>query len=223
MNDPGPHRQAALSALVCRAREGDKAAFEDLVRLTYADAFSLALRLTGDEQDARDVLQEAYLRAYSGLARFRGDATFTTWLYRITANRAATFMTKRERHHHESLDAGLQVPERSPGSDPAERASTSCELVDVARVLDTLPPSWRAVVVLRDVYDLPYDVVAEELGVTVTAAKIRVHRARKRLREQLGPAARLQRGDRAAPVPPAEAGAQSGAAGRAEEVSPVAL
>src|ERR1051326_9559935 len=77
---------ADLADLVALAKEGDQQAFEELVRRTYSDSYTLALRLTGDEDDARDVVQESYLRAYRGLKRFRGDAQFTTWLYRITAN-----------------------------------------------------------------------------------------------------------------------------------------
>ena len=71
--------------LVLAAKDGDRASFDELVRLTYAETYTLAFRLTGDEEDARDVVQESYLRAYRGLKRFRGDAQFTTWLYRITS------------------------------------------------------------------------------------------------------------------------------------------
>ena len=79
-----------LTGLVLAARAGDRSAFDELVEATYADMYTLAYRLTGDEEDARDVLQDAYLRAYRGLPRFRGDAQFTTWMYRITANCSAT-------------------------------------------------------------------------------------------------------------------------------------
>ena len=75
-----------MAELVVAAQDGDRAAFDELVRLTYADTYTLAFRLTGDEEDAGDVVQESYLRAYRGLKRFRGDAQFSTWLYRITAN-----------------------------------------------------------------------------------------------------------------------------------------
>ena len=68
------------------ARAGRPAAFDELVRRTYVDTYTLAVRLTGNEEDARDVVQEAYLRAWKGIGRFRGDAQFTTWMYRITAN-----------------------------------------------------------------------------------------------------------------------------------------
>src|SRR4051795_8948508 len=89
--------------LVAAAREGDRSAFEELVRLTYADTYTLAYRLTGNEEDARDVVQDSYLRAYRGIRRFRGDAQFTTWLYRITANCASTHLGRRNRHRHDEL------------------------------------------------------------------------------------------------------------------------
>ena len=75
-----------VADLIAAAQDGDRGAFDELVRRTYADTYTLAYRLTGNEEDARDVAQEAYLRAYRAIKRFRGDAQFSTWLYRITAN-----------------------------------------------------------------------------------------------------------------------------------------
>src|SRR5690606_27837850 len=83
-SDPPMPREVA--ELVAAAQDGDREAFDELVRATYAESYTLALRLTGNEEDARDVVQEAYLRAFRGLRRFRGDARFSTWMYRITAN-----------------------------------------------------------------------------------------------------------------------------------------
>ena len=81
------------AALVERAADGEREAFDELVRLTHRDAFGLALRLTGNEEDARDVVQDAYLRAYRSIGKFRGDARFSTWLYRIVANTSSTHLT----------------------------------------------------------------------------------------------------------------------------------
>src|SRR5438270_9936292 len=93
-----------MAGLVTAAKDGDRQAFEELVRATYADAYTLAYRLTGNEEDASDVVQEAYLRAYKSLKRFRGDAQFSTWLYRIVANCAATLLGKRTKNRHDELD-----------------------------------------------------------------------------------------------------------------------
>src|SRR5205085_6209888 len=100
--------------LVSAAQAGDSRAFDELVRATYTDVYTLAYRLTGDEEDARDVTQEAYLRAYKGLRRFRGDARFSTWMYRITANCASTAMSKRARHRHDQLDEETAVADDRP-------------------------------------------------------------------------------------------------------------
>src|SRR5680860_1089323 len=92
-----------IDELVEEAQGGDHRAFEELVRRTYADTYTLAFRLTGDEEDARDVVQETYLRVHKSLKRFRGDAQFSTWLHRITANCANTFLGRRSRHRHDEL------------------------------------------------------------------------------------------------------------------------
>ncbi|MDH4143844.1 MAG: RNA polymerase sigma factor [Acidimicrobiia bacterium] len=177
----------ALGALVTQARTGDRAAFDELVRRTYVDSYTLAFRLVGNEEDARDVVQEAYLRAFRGLKHFRGDAQFSTWLYRITANCASTQLTRRARHRHEELPEEAPLADRSGRGDPEGSADIG-ELRDRLRVaLAELPPRLRAVVVLRDIYDLSHDAIATELGISESAAKVRLHRARRKLRERLYP------------------------------------
>lgn len=179
--------QDELRHLVDAANNGDQAAFEQLVRATHRDTFTLAVRLTGNEEDARDVTQEAYLRAYRGLEKFRGDAQFSTWMYRITANCAATYLGRRNKHRHDSLVDQDQVVDLRPDVDPEVRANASDLRDRLLLALDALPPKLRAVVVLRDVYDLPHDAIAEELGISATAAKVRLHRARHRLRAEVYP------------------------------------
>ena len=176
-----------LAALVTAAKDGDREAFEELVRLTAADTFTLAVRLVGNEEDARDVVQETYLRAYKGLDRFRGDAQFSTWLYRITANCANTYLTKRRRHRHDELTEESSPAESGGDRDPLARAEASNLRDRLQGALDELPPKLRAVVLLRDVYDLPHEAIAAELGITESAAKVRLHRARRQLRERLFP------------------------------------
>lgn len=176
-----------LAELVAAAQQGDATAFAQLVQATHRDTFTLAVRLTGNEEDARDVTQEAYLRAYRGLPRFRGDAQFSTWLYRITANCAASHLGRRNRHRHDPLpDAGEVVDLRADAN--PQLHSDAADLRDrVLVALDTLPPKLRAVVVLRDIYELSHDAIAEELGISVTAAKVRLHRARLKLRAEVFP------------------------------------
>jgi RNA polymerase sigma-70 factor (ECF subfamily) len=177
----------ALAALAVAARDGDRAAFDELVRRTHAGTYTLALRLTMNEEDARDVTQEAYLRAYRGLKNYRGDAQFTTWLYRITANCASTFLTSRSRHRHDELPDGAEIADLRPDADVELRAGTADLRDRLNDAMATLPPRLRAVVVLRDVYDLPHEAIAAELGISVSAAKVRLHRARHKLRGELFP------------------------------------
>ena len=173
--------------MVAAARDGDRAAFEELVRQTTAETYTLALRLLGNEEDARDVVQETYLRAYRSIGRFRGDAAFTTWLYRITANCAATSLGKRARARTDTLDDDAPLVDDDPRHDPEVRAQGGALRAQLTEALAELPPRLRAVVVLRDVYDLPHEAIAAELGISESAAKVRLHRARRRLRERLFP------------------------------------
>jgi RNA polymerase sigma-70 factor (ECF subfamily) len=178
---------AEMAELVAAAQQGDRAAFDQLVRATYQEAYTLAYRLTGNEEDARDVVQDAYLRAYKGIGRFRGDAAFSTWLYRITANCATTYLVKRTKARHETLEDDTPLPDERPEVDPVQRADLEDDRRRLSEALAELPAEMRAVVVLRDVYDLPHEAIAAELGITEGAAKVRLHRARRKLRERLFP------------------------------------
>ncbi len=177
-----------IAELVGAAQGGDRKAFDELVRLTYAETYTLALRLTNHPDDAADVTQDAYLRAYKSLDRFRGEAQFTTWLYRITANCASTQLTKRNKHRYDELGEDTVVS-ADMAMGPEAKADAALDRRDVSAALAALAPNLRAVIVLRDIYDLPHDAIARELGITEVTAKVRLHRARKKLREQLLPAA----------------------------------
>ena len=178
-----------LTDLVTLAQQGDRAAFDELVRATYADTYTLAYRLTGDEEDARDVVQDAYLRAFRGIKRFRGDAQFSTWMYRITANCAATHLGRGARHRHDELTDDAPLADDRPEADPQVSADAGALRERVQDAIADLPPRLRSVVVLRDVYDLAHTDIAAELGISESAAKVRLHRARRKLRERLFPLA----------------------------------
>jgi RNA polymerase sigma-70 factor (ECF subfamily) len=181
--------RATVDQLVDAAKQGDSASFEELVKRTSAETFTLARRLVSDDEDARDVVQEAYLRAYRSIGKFRGDAQFSTWLYRITANCASTHLGRRRRHRHDELDEEVDVPDTKPEHDPAIAADASLLRRQLEAAIAELPPRLRAVVVLRDIYDLNHAEIADELGISESAAKVRLHRARKRLRTQVFPLA----------------------------------
>jgi RNA polymerase sigma-70 factor (ECF subfamily) len=185
---------ADLSALVSAARDGDPEALDALIRATYTDTYTLAYRLTGNDDDARDVVQEAYLRAHRGLPRFRGDAQFTTWLYRITANCASTAVRKRRRVATDVLADDAPIVDRRPDIDPEGRATTAEVRDTVAAALAALPSRLRLVIVLRDIYDLPHRDIARHLGISEAAAKVRLHRARRRCKEALEAASERDEG-----------------------------
>jgi RNA polymerase sigma-70 factor, ECF subfamily len=171
------------------AREGDPEAFNELVRATYANTYSLAYKLTGNAEDADDVAQDTYLRAFRSFYCFRGEAAFPTWLYRITVNSASTLLAKRRRTGASSIDADravmLQLIETHPDSDPADRAVAADLRERVRSSFASLPTLLRQVLVLREVEGLPHAAIAERLGISETAAKVRLHRARQRLKAEL--------------------------------------
>jgi RNA polymerase sigma-70 factor (ECF subfamily) len=169
--------------LVAAARDGDRDAFEELVRRTYTDTFTLARRLTGNEEDARDVTQDVYLRAWRGIGKFRGEAQFSTWLYRITANTSNTHLRRRRRLRAEPLDEFNDPPETRGECQPAAVVEAADLLDRVSAAIDELPEKLRQVVVLRDVYGLSHESIGEELEISVTAAKVRLHRARRKLHD----------------------------------------
>jgi RNA polymerase sigma-70 factor (ECF subfamily) len=193
----GQPTDAVLRGLVEAVRHGDAEAPGELVRATWASTYTLAFRLTGNEEDALDVTQEAYLRAFRGLPRFRGEARFSTWLYRVTANCASDHLACSRRSRHDHLDPSrmdeIDVADRCPEHDPEASASAGDERALVAAALLRLPWRLRQVVVLRDIYDLSHKSIAAELGTSEAAAKVRLQRARKSLREDLG--RRLQEAD----------------------------
>jgi len=166
--------------LVERCRQGDRSAFEELVRLTHRRVYSLAYRLVNDRSDAEDVAQEAYLRVFRGIARFREEAAFETWMHRIVANCAMTHLRRRGRFG--ALLRDEEAPEL-PTPDRAQELAVQRD--ELARGLASLPEGQRVTLLLKDVYGLSVRDIATELGIQEGAVKVRVHRARKRLKELL--------------------------------------
>lgn len=171
--------------LVGRAQTGDRAAFAALLREHQDEVYTLARKLVGDPHLASDVAQEALIRAWRALPRFRGDSKLSTWLYRITVNTAWTHKRRARRHEGSSIDDHTDVA--APiGADHPEIAGEIVELRGRLRqALDRLSDSQREVVVLKDIYGWSHAEIADSLGITVTAAKVRLHRARARLARDL--------------------------------------
>jgi RNA polymerase sigma-70 factor (ECF subfamily) len=191
-----PAAEEADEALAARAAAGEEAAFETLVLRYQARIYGVACRLTADDGEAKDVLQETFLAAYRGLPAFRGESRFSTWLYRIATNAALTQRRTRRRRPTESLEAflprfdddGVHVAEPADlrAAARAEELLDRKALAERARAgLERLPDIYRDAFVLRDLEEMTTKEVADLLGIGEAAVRQRVHRARLLLRGYL--------------------------------------
>ncbi|MCL2080750.1 MAG: sigma-70 family RNA polymerase sigma factor [Oscillospiraceae bacterium] len=175
--------------MVRRAKSGDKAAFEELVIANQRGVYSLALRYTGNREDALDVSQEAFFRAYKGLAFFQGDCAFSTWLYRLTINAAIDALRRSKRKSAVPFSA-LGEPEQvldipDDRGAPDEKAELGELKEALAEALKTLSDEHRAVFILRAVHELSYTEIAEILDLEEGTVKSRLSRAREKLKQAL--------------------------------------
>src|SRR5437764_4113632 len=185
------------AAVLARARQGDSDAFRALVEKHSRSVFRLAFRMTGNEQDAEDVVQESFLRAYRQLGRFESRANFGTWLYRIVSNCSVDLMRSKQARHDQvrgdSLDqeGAMELPAADmPGP---ERIAESAEIERrVQHALQELSPLERAAFTLRHYEGRSIDEISATLGLGTSAAKHSVFRAVKKLRLALAPLRSLQ-------------------------------
>jgi RNA polymerase sigma-70 factor (ECF subfamily) len=194
-SEPGAVADSSVfdeSALVAKARAGDSAAFNELVTHYERKIFRLAKHITQSDEDAEDVLQEAFLKAYEHLPDFQGQSKFYTWIVRIAVNESLMKLRKRKSDRtvplDEPLDTGEDVVVREIAvweDDPEKKYSRE----ELAKILDeavqSLRQAFRTVFVLRDIEELSTEETAEALGISVPAVKSRLLRARLQLREKL--------------------------------------
>jgi RNA polymerase sigma-70 factor (ECF subfamily) len=178
--------------LVQQAKGGKLDAFTELVNRHERKIFRLTQHITGSREDAEDALQETFLKAFSRLPQFQGDSQFYTWLVRIAVNESLMKLRKRRAHPTVSLDEPIQteddfVPrEHADWDDNPEQRYAQQELRDILdQAVQSLPPIFRAVFVLRDLEDLSTEETAQMLSLSVPAVKSRLLRARLQLREKL--------------------------------------
>ena len=158
------------AAIVRKVLGGDANAFETLVLEYEKNVYNIALRMTGNSEDAADMTQEAFIKAYNSLQSFRGDSKFSVWLYRIVSNVCLDFLRSKNRRPTVSL---------SVEDDDGEDAQLTRD--SVRRGLDSLPPDYRQILLLREIQGLSYDEIAQALSLEVGTVKSRIFRARKRL------------------------------------------
>lgn len=175
------------AAVIQAVLDGDVNAYEALVKEYEKNVYNLALRMTGNSEDAADMAQEAFIKAYNSLTAFRGDSKFSVWLYRIVSNVCLDFLRSRSRKQTVSLstenDDGEEVE-----LDIADETHSPEQLLDrsltrdaVRRGLAALPPDHREILLLREIQGLSYEEIADVLGLEAGTVKSRIFRARKKL------------------------------------------
>ena len=188
MNEQPSHELVLVRA----AKAGDMGAFEQLVKMYDRNIFRIAQHITQNREDAEDVVQDAFLKAYENLGKFQEQSKFYTWLVRIAVNEALMRLRRRRPERMVSLDEEVKTEEDSMPREVAdwspnpEQLYSQSELRDIlSRTVQGLPPSFRTVFVLRDVENLSTEETAEALDLSVPAVKSRLLRARLQLRERL--------------------------------------
>jgi RNA polymerase sigma-70 factor (ECF subfamily) len=184
-------------ALVLRFKNGDQSAFEEMVSRYWDRIYAMVHQLLRNPQDAEEVTQDAFIRAHRGLANFRGDSAFSTWLYQIATNLARNrywYWWRRKRDKTISFDQPVGDDSSTPLSEvfvteaeTPEDATVTQELVDnIAAGMEKLSPKHREILVLRNVKNLTYEEIAEILDISIGTVKSRIARARESLRSKLG-------------------------------------
>ena len=174
-------------AAIRRVQRGDVNAFEPLMAAYEKNVYNLALRMTGNAQDAEDMTQEAFLKAYSSLDSFRGDSKFSVWLYRIVSNVCLDHLRRKSRRPAVSLsmedeggeDVQLDLPDTSQS--PEELLEKKLTREAVQRGLAQLPEDARQILLLREIQGLSYEEIGEALHLEAGTVKSRIFRARKKL------------------------------------------
>lgn len=171
------------------ARRGDQNAFEQLVRAYEKRVFALTLRMCGNPEDAAEAAQEAFLAVWQGLRFFRGEASFSTWLYRLASNACVDLLRREGRHRAAaglSFDDGeLNMDAVDPAPTPQEAAERTELRRQIEEGLRQLPVEYRQVLILREIHQLSYEEIGRVLSLDAGTVKSRISRGRKRLRKFL--------------------------------------
>lgn len=177
-------------ALVRRARDGDYQAFETLFERHRALVYRFAYQMTSRRDDAEDIVQEAFVRAYQNLHRYRDEAKFTTWLLRIVTNLCtdqARMSQRRTALEQQEAMGALDWMTIGDSDDPVQNLEEDRRRNALRKALNALPAHHRSVIVLRDIEEREYPEIASILGCTIGGAKLRVLRARRALRDRIAP------------------------------------
>ncbi|HEY3282425.1 MAG TPA: sigma-70 family RNA polymerase sigma factor [Armatimonadota bacterium] len=178
--------------LVERCQKGDLAAFNELVQRYEKQVYTLAYRLCGNHDDAEDIAAEVFLRVFNALPRFRGDAQFSTWLYRVVTNVYLDTRKRRSNHPVASLEDYLETDEggqprqvQDTAPSPQEELEANERREVLQRAIQALPEFQRIMITLYHVEELPYEQISEILQMPLGTVKSRLNRARRALRDHL--------------------------------------
>lgn len=178
--------------LIRSASRGDARAFENLVATYEKSVFNLAFRLVSDREDAMDIVQDVFLKAYQALPKFRGDSRFSTWIYRVCVNASLDHLRRKQRTTSYSLDEPLSFRESSVTRQVEDESENVADSVEtkflgqaVLAVLRDLDPAHRVIILLSDVQGYTYQEIADILGLSMGTVKSRLHRARNMVRRLL--------------------------------------
>jgi len=192
MTTPTLSAVEADETLVLRAQKGDTGAFDELVRRYTSIVYRILYKILRHDEDTQDALQDTFVSAYRALPRFRQDARFSTWVYRIATN-AALMKARARKHNLVSLDHPTEDPDAQSAWELPDWSATPDEEImtgETRRIMEeaiqALPPEQRAAFVLHDIQDLSSAETAQAMGITVSAVNSRLHRARVFLRDRIG-------------------------------------
>lgn len=178
--------------LIQRSQQGDVYAFEELVIRYEKKVYTIAYKYMGNHEDASDMAQEAFLKAYQAIGTFRGESSLSTWLGRIVANKCLDELRKRQRSPYQSLDEELTTDEgivqkeiKAPDLSPEEQAESQETIAYLQKLIDGLKPEYKTVVILRELEGYSYEEIAQALDCSLGTIKSRLSRARKYLQKQI--------------------------------------
>ncbi len=189
--DKGVSR-AEEQALIARCKDGDISAFDELVRCFQKRVYNFAYGIAGNYDDANDVAQEAFVRVFNSIGTFRGDANFTTWIYRIVTNVYLDERKKAKSHRHTSLDEYIDLDENSVSRQIEDESPLPDEVAEnkernqiVRTAINSLPDYQRIIMTLYHLHDRSYEEIADILHLPIGTVKSRLNRARQALKEIL--------------------------------------
>ena len=178
--------------LIEKCKQGDIEAFEQLIASYQKKVYNIAYRYMGNREEAEDLAQEAFIKVFRSIGSFRGDATFSTWLYHVVSNVCRDALRKNSRRYEESLDCGVttekgelqrEIADNSMAPEPIYENNELGQFIQA--MIDQLTPEYKTVIIMREFQEMSYEEIARELDCSLGTVESRLSRARKMLREKI--------------------------------------